>query len=172
MLRPGVTQEWVDEGELPRKRTKNRRWKRPYDVLAEATHGEVVVRRQAFHMYASKLASDERLGHQLMGAVYHQGRSQIVSTSESHGGDLIIQRYDRSDWRVRLLQCSHSLKEARQVRGQSRECSTKERSRQYVVLYLFYSEEQAAKVMEKTVQSHRRPDLSKTYSKLGDSKLG
>ncbi|RWW01479.1 hypothetical protein GW17_00035479 [Ensete ventricosum] len=40
----GVTQEWVDEGELPRERTKNRRWRRPYDVLAEATHGEVVVR--------------------------------------------------------------------------------------------------------------------------------
>ncbi|RWW49045.1 hypothetical protein BHE74_00044835 [Ensete ventricosum] len=44
MLRPGVTQEWVDEGELPRERTKNRRWQRPYDVLAEATRGEVVVR--------------------------------------------------------------------------------------------------------------------------------
>ncbi|RWV94279.1 hypothetical protein GW17_00043202 [Ensete ventricosum] len=44
MLRPGVTQEWVDEGELPMERTKNRRWRRPYDVLAEATHGEVVVR--------------------------------------------------------------------------------------------------------------------------------
>ncbi|RWW49282.1 hypothetical protein BHE74_00044581 [Ensete ventricosum] len=34
MLRPSVTQEWVDEGELPRERTKNRRWRRPYDVLA------------------------------------------------------------------------------------------------------------------------------------------
>ncbi|RZR90955.1 hypothetical protein BHM03_00018966 [Ensete ventricosum] len=44
MLHPGVTQEWVDEGELPRERTKNRRWRRPYDVSAEATHGEVVVR--------------------------------------------------------------------------------------------------------------------------------
>ncbi|RWV87523.1 hypothetical protein GW17_00050473 [Ensete ventricosum] len=44
MLRPGVTQEWVDEGELPRERTKNQRWRRPYNVLAEATSGEVVVR--------------------------------------------------------------------------------------------------------------------------------
>ncbi|RWW26894.1 hypothetical protein GW17_00008708 [Ensete ventricosum] len=26
MLRSGLTQEWVDEGELPRERTKNRRW--------------------------------------------------------------------------------------------------------------------------------------------------
>ncbi|RZS11865.1 hypothetical protein BHM03_00043238 [Ensete ventricosum] len=55
-----------------------------------------------------------------MGAVYHQGRSQIASTSESHGGDLIIQRYDRSGWRVGLLQCSHLLKGAQQVRGQGR----------------------------------------------------
>ncbi|RWV96813.1 hypothetical protein BHE74_00033928 [Ensete ventricosum] len=82
MLYPGVTQEWVDEGELPRERTKNRRWQRSYDVLAEATHGEVIVR--------------------------------------SHKGDLIIQRYDRSGWRVGLLQCSHSLKGAQQVRGQGR----------------------------------------------------
>ncbi|RWW44877.1 hypothetical protein BHE74_00049333 [Ensete ventricosum] len=33
-------------------------------------------------------------------------------------GDLIIQRYDRSDWRVGLLQCSHLFKGARKVRGQ------------------------------------------------------
>ncbi|RRT80528.1 hypothetical protein B296_00002652 [Ensete ventricosum] len=33
----GVTQEWVDEGELPRVRTKNWTWRKPYDVLAEAT---------------------------------------------------------------------------------------------------------------------------------------
>ncbi|RWW58066.1 hypothetical protein BHE74_00035099 [Ensete ventricosum] len=44
MLRPGVTQEWVAEGELSREQIKNRRWRGPYDVLAEATHGEVVVR--------------------------------------------------------------------------------------------------------------------------------
>ncbi|RWV96538.1 hypothetical protein GW17_00040744 [Ensete ventricosum] len=37
MLRPSVTQEWADESELPRERSKNRRWQRPYDVLAEAT---------------------------------------------------------------------------------------------------------------------------------------
>ncbi|RWV97505.1 hypothetical protein GW17_00039699 [Ensete ventricosum] len=55
-----------------------------------------------------------------MGAMYHRGRSQIVSTSESHGGDLILQMYDWSDWRVGLLQCLHSLKGARQVRGQGR----------------------------------------------------
>ncbi|RWW53806.1 hypothetical protein BHE74_00039666 [Ensete ventricosum] len=44
MLHPGVTQEWVGEGELPRERTKNRRWQRLYDVLAEVTRGEVIVR--------------------------------------------------------------------------------------------------------------------------------
>ncbi|RWW05442.1 hypothetical protein GW17_00031284 [Ensete ventricosum] len=120
MLRLGVTQEWVDEGELARERTKNQRWQRLYEVLAEATHGEVVVRRQVFGVYASKLASDESLGHQHMGAMYHRGRSQIASTSESHGGDLIIQRYYQSGWRVGLLQYSHSLKGARQVKGQGR----------------------------------------------------
>ncbi|RZS23906.1 hypothetical protein BHM03_00056948 [Ensete ventricosum] len=46
-------------------------------------------------------------------------RFVTAGTSESHGGDLIIQMYDRSNWRVGLLQCSHSLKGARQVRGQS-----------------------------------------------------
>ncbi|RWW26954.1 hypothetical protein BHE74_00057394 [Ensete ventricosum] len=56
----------------------------------------MVPQMQVFRVCASKLASDERLGHQHMGAVYHRGRSQIVSTSESHGGDLIIQRYDRA----------------------------------------------------------------------------
>ncbi|RZS21168.1 hypothetical protein BHM03_00053769, partial [Ensete ventricosum] len=106
----GVTQEWVDEGELPRERTKNRRWRRPYEMLAKATYGEVVVR----------FASDESLGRQHIGVMYHRERSQITGTSESHGGDLIIQRYDRSGWRVGLLQCSHSLKGARQVREQSR----------------------------------------------------
>ncbi|RRT32886.1 hypothetical protein B296_00005990 [Ensete ventricosum] len=53
------------------------------------------------------------------------------------------------------------------VKGAEEECSTKEQSRQYAVLYLFYSEELATKVIEKMVQSQRRPDLSKTYSKLG-----
>ncbi|RWV86875.1 hypothetical protein GW17_00051185 [Ensete ventricosum] len=71
-------------------------------------------------MCASKLASDESLGRQHMGDVHHRGSSQIVSNSESHRGDLIVLRYDRSSWRVGLLQCSHSLKRARQVRGQSR----------------------------------------------------
>ncbi|RZS21526.1 hypothetical protein BHM03_00054185 [Ensete ventricosum] len=79
-----------------------------------------ILAKWVFYVCASKLASDESLGHQHMGSVYHRGRSQIVSTSESHRGDLIIQMYDRSGWRVELLQCSHSLKGARQVRGQSR----------------------------------------------------
>ncbi|RRT57067.1 hypothetical protein B296_00011748 [Ensete ventricosum] len=48
-------------------------------------------------------------------AIYHRGRSHIVSTSESHEGDLIIQRYDWSNWRVGLLQCLYLLKGARHV---------------------------------------------------------
>ncbi|RWW52901.1 hypothetical protein BHE74_00040648 [Ensete ventricosum] len=80
----------------------------------------MVLQRRLFRVCASKLASDESLGYQHMGVVYHQERSQIASTSESHGGDLIIQRYDRNGWRGGLLQCSYSLKGARQVRGQGR----------------------------------------------------
>ncbi|RRT76211.1 hypothetical protein B296_00012656 [Ensete ventricosum] len=100
MLRLGVTQEWGDEGELPRERTKNRRWQRPYEVLEEATHGEVVVRRRVFRVCASKLASNESLGYQHRGVVYHQERSQIASTYESHGGDLIIKRCKATDSRA------------------------------------------------------------------------
>ncbi|RZS12099.1 hypothetical protein BHM03_00043494 [Ensete ventricosum] len=48
------------------------------------------------------------------------GRISSASTSESRGGDLIIQRYDRSNRRVGQLQCLYSLKGARQVKGQSR----------------------------------------------------
>ncbi|RRT31771.1 hypothetical protein B296_00045977 [Ensete ventricosum] len=64
----------------------------------------MVLQRRVFHVCTPKLAS-ESLGHQHMGAMYHRGRSQIASTSESHGGDLIMQRYDQSGWRIGLLQC-------------------------------------------------------------------
>ncbi|RWW56020.1 hypothetical protein BHE74_00037287, partial [Ensete ventricosum] len=56
----------------------------------DAEAGSLEEYRRVFRVYASKLASDESLGHQHMGAVYHRGSSQITSTSESHGGDLII----------------------------------------------------------------------------------
>ncbi|RRT36368.1 hypothetical protein B296_00037014 [Ensete ventricosum] len=84
----------------------------------------MVPQRWVFRVYASKLALDESLGHQHMGAVYHRERSQIASTSESHGGDLIIQRYDQSSWRVGLLKCSHSLKRAREVVERDEEVTT------------------------------------------------
>ncbi|RZS27562.1 hypothetical protein BHM03_00061057 [Ensete ventricosum] len=63
----------------------------------------MVPQRRVFRVCASKLTSDESLAHQHMGAVYHQGRSQIVSTSESHGGDLIIQRTSVES----SIPCSH-----------------------------------------------------------------
>ncbi|RZS16221.1 hypothetical protein BHM03_00048184 [Ensete ventricosum] len=43
---------------------------------------------RVFRVCASNLASNESLGHQHMGAMYHRGRSYIASTSESHRGDL------------------------------------------------------------------------------------
>ncbi|RRT51222.1 hypothetical protein B296_00018732 [Ensete ventricosum] len=116
-------------------------------------------------MYASKLASDENLGHQHMGAVYHRGRSQIASTSESHGGDLIIQRESigrKGAEEVENAEANSKYQGGRKGKGQElhktcvdgllikiaeseglqvmRECSTNERSRQYAILYLFYSE--------------------------------
>ncbi|RWV86667.1 hypothetical protein GW17_00051408 [Ensete ventricosum] len=71
----------------------------------------MISQRRVFHVCASKLASDESLGHQHIGAVYHREKSQIASTSESNGWDLIIQRYDQSGWRVGLLQCYIRLRE-------------------------------------------------------------
>ncbi|RZR74041.1 hypothetical protein BHM03_00031477 [Ensete ventricosum] len=60
----------------------------------------MVLHRWIFCVCASKLTSDKSLGYQHMRAVYHRGRSQIVSTSESHGGDLIIQRCKATDSRA------------------------------------------------------------------------
>ncbi|RWW10131.1 hypothetical protein GW17_00026345 [Ensete ventricosum] len=73
-----VTREWVGEGELPKERRQSE--------VAEALRC-----RRVFRACASNLASNESLSHQHMRVVYHRGKSQIVSTSESHGGDLIIQ---------------------------------------------------------------------------------
>ncbi|RRT55973.1 hypothetical protein B296_00045280 [Ensete ventricosum] len=42
MLRPGMTQEWVGKGELPKERTQSK-VTRPYDVLAKATYGEIFI---------------------------------------------------------------------------------------------------------------------------------
>ncbi|RRT35443.1 hypothetical protein B296_00037861, partial [Ensete ventricosum] len=74
----------------------------PYlrDAFDEVTKVIQLAERRVFHVYESKLASDESLGHQRMGAVYHRGRSQIVGTSESHGGDLIIQRATKPQKRI------------------------------------------------------------------------
>ncbi|RWW13872.1 hypothetical protein BHE74_00008654 [Ensete ventricosum] len=80
----------------------------------------MVQQRQVFCIYASNLASNESLGYQHIGAMYHREKILSASTRQSYGGDLIIQRYDWSDWRVGLLQYLYSLKGARQVKGESR----------------------------------------------------
>ncbi|RWW36717.1 hypothetical protein BHE74_00058238 [Ensete ventricosum] len=63
-------------------------------------------------------------GNAIQAILYREGQDHtegcIPPRKKSNGGDLIIQRYDQSGWRVGLLQCSHSLKGARQVRGRSR----------------------------------------------------
>ncbi|RWV96156.1 hypothetical protein GW17_00041152 [Ensete ventricosum] len=63
MLRPGVAQEWVDEGELPRERTKNRRWRRPYEVLAKATRREVITREYVVERDEEATMSPEGLSY-------------------------------------------------------------------------------------------------------------
>ncbi|RZR77658.1 hypothetical protein BHM03_00002763 [Ensete ventricosum] len=73
---------------------------------------------RVFRVCTLNLASDKSLGYQHMATVYYRGKILSASTKESHGGDLIIQRYDQSDWRVGLLQCLYSLKGAPQVREQ------------------------------------------------------
>ncbi|RRT64098.1 hypothetical protein B296_00023019 [Ensete ventricosum] len=77
----------------------------------------MVPKRRVFRVCALKLASDENLGHQHMGVVYHQGRSQITSTSESHGGDLIIQRRDFRGVIDPLLSWRESIGRKRDRRG-------------------------------------------------------
>ncbi|RRT32645.1 hypothetical protein B296_00032291 [Ensete ventricosum] len=44
-------------------------------------------------VYHRGRSPNENLGYQYMRAVYHRGSSQIVSTNESHGGDMIILRW-------------------------------------------------------------------------------
>ncbi|RWV93772.1 hypothetical protein GW17_00043744 [Ensete ventricosum] len=240
MLRLGVTQEWVDEGELPRERTKNRRWRRLYEVLAEATHGEVMVRENRIGPSPAtrwwrpcmrvavclsidqgellgghsgveaggrkgRGSNDESSGAQLpkskmsvrkevarrsttvpqrriyrsrrkgyrckamdsrgMGLAapwYCRGGTSVESSIPcSHGGRAVVVKgaeevenakanskyQDRVEGQrpknfIRPVSMNFSSREPK-VRnlGLIQECSTKEQSRQYAVLYLFYSEE-------------------------------
>ncbi|RRT75515.1 hypothetical protein B296_00031163 [Ensete ventricosum] len=87
MLRPGVTREWVGKGELPKEQTQSE--------VAEAIHGEIIK--------ASVISIWE------LCTIEGEFRVQVPA---SPMGDLIIQRYNRSDWTVGLLQYSHSLRES------------------------------------------------------------
>ncbi|RWW49930.1 hypothetical protein BHE74_00043843 [Ensete ventricosum] len=117
MLRLSVTQEWVDKGELSRERT-NQKWRRPYDVLAEAPHGEVVVRWESATQKSKVLVRKEmdseechsaaeadlpmaRKGHRceatdsrvigLAAPWYHIGGTSVeASTPCSHGGRVLV----------------------------------------------------------------------------------
>ncbi|RRT52278.1 hypothetical protein B296_00022194 [Ensete ventricosum] len=102
-VKVGVTREWVGEGELPKEHTQSE----VAEALRWATGSSTSVNNTTARTMDSR-------------SECHGTAEAGLPTSESHGGDLIIQRYDRSDWRVRLLQCLYSLKGARQVRGQGR----------------------------------------------------
>ncbi|RWW74586.1 hypothetical protein BHE74_00017473 [Ensete ventricosum] len=107
MLRLGVTQELFDEGEIPRERTKKIGDSRGPMMCWQRPH------RRVFRVYTSMLASDESLGHQHMGAVYHRGSSQIASTSESHGGDLIILRWSKGARKRRRVRRGSATQKAK-----------------------------------------------------------
>ncbi|RWV92361.1 hypothetical protein GW17_00045274 [Ensete ventricosum] len=151
----------------------------------------MVPQRRVFRVHASKLASDESLGHQHMGVVYHRG-SMIGAAGEfdCFSAQIHLREPDKSEDKAKqdfrgvidplLLrresigrkrdrrggECKSKLQvprqggrtEAKELHktsvdgllikiteseglGLMQECSTKEQSRQYVVLYLFYSEE-------------------------------
>ncbi|RZS03712.1 hypothetical protein BHM03_00033928 [Ensete ventricosum] len=93
-----VTQEWVDEGELPSERTKNWRWRRPYDVLAKATHGEVI-RLESWTTlvltFAKGSPASQRTKPKMLGGhsgVEAGGRKGQGSDDESSGAQLPISK--------------------------------------------------------------------------------
>ncbi|RWV84087.1 hypothetical protein GW17_00054231 [Ensete ventricosum] len=107
MLCPGVTQEWVDEGELPRERTKNRRWRRPYDMIAEATRmigadGELDCLSAYIRLRESDKSEDKAekgcrcksTDNRAMGLAapwYHRGGTSMESSIPcSHGGRALV----------------------------------------------------------------------------------
>ncbi|RWW59363.1 hypothetical protein BHE74_00033714 [Ensete ventricosum] len=103
MLRPGVTQEWVDEGEMPRERTKNRRWQRPYDVLAEATrmiraageldcfNAHIRLRESGKSEDKAECKSTDSRAMGLAAPWYHRGGTSVESSIPcSHGGRALV----------------------------------------------------------------------------------
>ncbi|RWW49614.1 hypothetical protein BHE74_00044191 [Ensete ventricosum] len=96
---------------------------------------------------------------------YHRGETSVESSIPcSHGGRALVMKGAEE---VDNTEVNSKYHDKMRDFGLMQECSTKERSRQYMVLYLFYSEKKVAKMMEKMVQSQRRRKLSKTCSKLG-----
>ncbi|RZR95764.1 hypothetical protein BHM03_00024643 [Ensete ventricosum] len=92
MLRPGVTQEWVDKGTGSCGGMIRSYRELHFGIRTQQEKGlqiqgvKAMVSQRLVFVCASKLALDESLSHQHMGAVYHRGTSPSVSTNESHGG--------------------------------------------------------------------------------------
>ncbi|RZS16289.1 hypothetical protein BHM03_00048261 [Ensete ventricosum] len=77
----------------------------------------VVVPQRRVFVCASKLALDESLSHQHMGAMYHRGRSPSASTNESHRGDGIM-------WMIRSCWELHFDKQYNGKDYRFKECET------------------------------------------------
>ncbi|RWV77275.1 hypothetical protein GW17_00061916, partial [Ensete ventricosum] len=83
--------------------------------------------RLVFRVCASKLASDESLGRQHMGAVYHQGSSQIASTSEEATTSPVGLSYPKTKRRLerRWTRRSTTVPQRRIYRSRRKGCRCK-----------------------------------------------
>ncbi|RRT53002.1 hypothetical protein B296_00016426 [Ensete ventricosum] len=143
MERICVTQEWVDEGELPRERTKNQRWRRPYDVydqsswrvgLLQCSHSlkgarQVRGKSRDFHGVIDPLLSwRESIGRK-RGRGGGECKDKLQVPSQGRRAE--AKKLHKTDVDGLLIKMSKAGDF-----GLMQECSTKERSRQYTVLYL------------------------------------
>ncbi|RRT47016.1 hypothetical protein B296_00011269 [Ensete ventricosum] len=109
MLRPGVTQEWVDEGDLPRERTKSRRWRRPYDVELDCFSAHIRLRepgksednaesatmlQKQIYQSRRKRCKCKAMDSRAMGLAtpwYRRGGTSVESSIPcSHGGRVLV----------------------------------------------------------------------------------
>ncbi|RWW78646.1 hypothetical protein BHE74_00013127 [Ensete ventricosum] len=118
----------------------NRRWRRPYDVLAEATHGEIVVRMYDQELLGAILRVIDPLlsWWESVGRV----RAEEVENAEVNSKYQDKAKGQRPKDFIRSVSTSFSQRYPKVGDFKlMQECSTKDQSMQYVVLYLFDSEE-------------------------------
>ncbi|RZS03602.1 hypothetical protein BHM03_00033784 [Ensete ventricosum] len=93
----------------------------------------MVPQRRVFCVYATKLASDESLGHQHMGAVYHRGRSMIVVAGEldCFSAHICLREPGKSEDKVDLVGLNYPKVKRRLKRRWTRRSTTVPQRRIY-----------------------------------------